>query len=205
MSHLATAWAYRQKIKVSGRKFVLVALADFADEQWSCFPGQERLAAMTGQDVRSVRRHMIELEKDGLISRESRFLANGQRTSDRYRLQGGVADVEFAPPDTLTAGQDDHRSISAGTPDTVSGYLLENHQSSPLTPGKPGGCNSTDPIHDNCRACGTSRRELTKAAKNAKPRWCGQCDEKTRIAGMDTDNPERCPECHPLAERKVSA
>lgn len=207
VSHVATAWAYRQKIKVSGRKFVLVALADFADEAWTCFPGQERLAAMTGQDVRSVRRHMIELERDGLIERKSRFLANGQRTSDRYQLKAAVEDIQEAigPPDIMTGGQDDLRSITAGTPDRLSGDPLENHQSYPLTPSELGGsCNPDSPIHTDCRACGTSRRALARAAKNAKPAWCGDCDEKTRMRDLDADAPYRCPDCHPLAERKTA-
>ena len=51
MSHAATAWAYAAQIRSAGRKFVLVALADFADEAWSCFPGQERLADMTANHV----------------------------------------------------------------------------------------------------------------------------------------------------------
>lgn len=32
----------------------------------------------------------------------------------------------------------------------------------------------------------------------AKPPWCGECDEATRLVG--DDSPRRCPACHPLAE-----
>lgn len=32
-----------------------------------------------------------------------------------------------------------------------------------------------------------------------RPPWCGQCDERTRMAGHP-DHPRRCPTCHPLRE-----
>lgn len=89
MSHLATAWAYRQGIE-SGPKFVLVALADFADEAGTCYPGQDRIATMTGMHRSSVVRHLKALEAVGLISRMHRQGAKGQRTSDRYVLHLGT-------------------------------------------------------------------------------------------------------------------
>lgn len=85
MSHIATAWAYRQPVE-SGPKFVLVALADFADEAGTCYPGQERIADMTGMHRSSVVRHLKSLETSGLISRQHRQGRKGQRTSDRYVL-----------------------------------------------------------------------------------------------------------------------
>lgn len=39
----------------------------------------------------------------------------------------------------------------------------------------------------------------TAGDPHARPPWCGECDERTRIAG-DPDAPRRCPECHPLRE-----
>jgi hypothetical protein len=32
----------------------------------------------------------------------------------------------------------------------------------------------------------------------ARPPWCGECDEATRM--RDPDRPRRCPDCHPLAQ-----
>jgi hypothetical protein len=34
---------------------------------------------------------------------------------------------------------------------------------------------------------------------DAKPPWCGECDEATRLLGDDV--PQRCPKCHPLADQ----
>lgn len=93
MSHWASTWAYEQEIQPSGKKFVLVALANFADEDGFCYPSQETLAVMTGQTARSVRSHLASLEEDGIIQRKHRRGKTGQRTSDGYTLK--------APPHKL--------------------------------------------------------------------------------------------------------
>lgn len=80
-------WAFRQDIRNAGAKFVLVALGNFADEHGTCYPGQERLAAMTGQSVASVGRHIKWLEANRYLSRRRRADGNGYRTSDRFVLE----------------------------------------------------------------------------------------------------------------------
>ena len=79
-------WAFRQDCQSSGAKFVLVVLADKADEKHSCFPGQALLAQMTGQGERTVRRQLAVLEEEGLVRRIRRHGDGGLRTSDRYIL-----------------------------------------------------------------------------------------------------------------------
>jgi DNA-binding transcriptional MocR family regulator len=86
VSYRATGWAYAQDVTPCGAKFVLVALADFADEGHSCYPGQQRLAEMTGQSVDTVARHLKRLVELGYISKEHRQGKGGHRTSDRYWL-----------------------------------------------------------------------------------------------------------------------
>lgn len=113
MSYRATNWAYELPLKGSAKP-VLVALADLADESDSCFPGQARLSEMTGLSERTVRRALERLDEWGLIERQARHDSRGYRTSDRYVLSVGYQ------PDTLTTGQDDHRSLCHDLPDTVS-------------------------------------------------------------------------------------
>lgn len=112
MSYQAINWAYEVALRQTP-KAVLVALANFADESNECFPGQERLAKMAGVSVRTVSRALKDLEELGLIRRSSRYRDNGWRTSDRYVLAVGDQ-----LPDNLTTGQSDHRSSSAGLPDS---------------------------------------------------------------------------------------
>ena len=96
MSYKATHWAYDMSI-TGPAKPVLVALADMADESASCFPGQERLAAMTGLSIPTVGRALARLERLGLLSRERRFGKFGYRTSDRYHLNLTVTVPESLP------------------------------------------------------------------------------------------------------------
>lgn len=85
MSIEAMNWAFNAPVQPSGAKFVLVVLADHADKAGYCYPGQELIAAKTGQTGRSVRAHLARLEADGWIARTKRR-ARGKQTSDGYNL-----------------------------------------------------------------------------------------------------------------------
>jgi len=87
MSVAAVAWALQQPITDTTTKLLLVALADYADADNSCWPKQETLAEIAGHcSVDTVQRHLRKLEADGYVTRERRHLSNGNRTSDRYVL-----------------------------------------------------------------------------------------------------------------------
>ncbi|MFB6640250.1 helix-turn-helix domain-containing protein [Streptomyces chartreusis] len=86
MSIEAMAWAFKRDIPNPGAKLVLLALCDFADESWSCFPGQETLAVKTSQSLSTVRRHLKWLEQQGYVTRSERFV-EGRRTSNRYAIR----------------------------------------------------------------------------------------------------------------------
>jgi DNA-binding transcriptional MocR family regulator len=86
MSNKAITWAFDQELPTID-KFVLVVLADYADEANSCFPGQQKIAANTGASVSTVRRALGRLERHKLIARDRRQRRDGSRTSDRYTLQ----------------------------------------------------------------------------------------------------------------------
>ncbi|WP_147291511.1 helix-turn-helix domain-containing protein, partial [Corynebacterium senegalense] len=94
MSVKAVAWVLDdlQGLK-PGPTLVMLALADFADERNSCFPGQERIAARARCSKRSVINYLRELQELGLISVESRTYSQGRgsirRTSNRYILHVG--------------------------------------------------------------------------------------------------------------------
>lgn len=63
-------------------KVLACALVSFAWQDGSCFPGQERLAAVTGWSVKKVQRTLSELERKGYIRRKRR----GYMKTNRYVL-----------------------------------------------------------------------------------------------------------------------
>ena len=132
LSHWAQLWAYEQKAKNCGERFVLVALGHFANAEGICFPGQATIATMTCMDERTTRRHLATWEARGKIRRRARYRSDGKRTSDMYQLcapkdrlrpPGKSVRSNAGPPasyeqrDEMTAGQDSRRSDSAGLPD----------------------------------------------------------------------------------------
>lgn len=85
MSNEAINWAFRQDVPMA-RKFVLIVLANYADESHSCYPGQKKIAAQIGSSVETVRRALADLEAGGLIRRQRRNRESGHRSTDRYVL-----------------------------------------------------------------------------------------------------------------------
>lgn len=89
MSNEALTWAFRQDLPLT-QKFVLVALADYADERGECFPKHETTAQRTGAGVSTVRRTIHELAAAGYLSIEHQFMDDGRYRSNRYRLNVGT-------------------------------------------------------------------------------------------------------------------
>lgn len=86
MSWKALTWASEQKCRTSAEKFVLVMLANHADEQNTCYPGVESLAEETQLGASTVRRCITHLAVDGKIRVLQRWGARGSRRSNRYQL-----------------------------------------------------------------------------------------------------------------------
>lgn len=85
MSNEALTAVAKSDIRPSGRKFVAMALADYADEAWSCFPSVEQLARYTSQGEKTVRDHLDALEEAGVLTRERQRRDDG--TLGRYRFK----------------------------------------------------------------------------------------------------------------------
>lgn len=85
-------------LKIQGlkptEKFILVILANYSDEQGSCYPSYGHIAEMIGlQTNKSVKIAIKKFVTLGLLRIEHRYLDNGGYTSNRYHLTlGGVAE-----------------------------------------------------------------------------------------------------------------
>lgn len=149
------AWAWQKELPSPTHKFLLVALADMADEEHSCFPGQERIARMIGTSVSTVRRTLKDLEAWGLITRQRRQRDDGYRTSDRYYLQ-----VKETSPVNLTGNSSPVKEgtspVKSGTSPVTSEQAESPEESSVLKHQEPRALKTTAPdiflVTDQMRA-----------------------------------------------------
>ena len=123
MSNEALTWAFSHQIK-SGPKFVLVALADYADEEHSCYPSIEKLHQKTGIAKKTISTHLSALDKLGFFTRERRRYNDGNLGSYRFTLGVGK-DVKIKGTDLeITLGKSrgksfensPHANLATGSP-----------------------------------------------------------------------------------------
>lgn len=110
MSWEATSWAWRLEGLSPTQKLVLMGLANYANSDNICFPGQSRIGEHAGVSDRTVRTIVKQLEEMGVISRKRRHGDGGYRTSDMYVLH-----VETDLPANTSASS--YRKSGAGLPE----------------------------------------------------------------------------------------
>ena len=90
MSIWAVNWAFHTEVAPPVHKLVLVALANFADDEDLAWPHVETLAGMASVSTRTVQRALKTLEEAGLIERSMGLAAGARgglrRTNSVYRL-----------------------------------------------------------------------------------------------------------------------
>ena len=103
MSFEAMRWASQQTAGTSTNKLLLLLLANYADQDFTCFPSIKKLAVMAECGESTVRRSLKDLAKRDLIEIRTRFEPYGERcrqTSNIYTLKG--FQNETHPPVKLT-------------------------------------------------------------------------------------------------------
>lgn len=85
MSFNVSKWAWQQQLSAN-TKYVLLALADYADESGVCFPSQRRLADKCGLSRSTINVHLQQLVQKKLISIEHQYNQAGYRKASLYRL-----------------------------------------------------------------------------------------------------------------------
>ena len=89
MSFQAMAWALKQPAKTN-EKFLLIVIANYADERGHAWPSVERLCLDTGMARATVQRALRKLERNGFITCHKRVRGQLQ-TSNLYALRGKFA------------------------------------------------------------------------------------------------------------------
>jgi len=92
MSNRALNWAFELPIR-GATKSILIALANHAAADGTCFPSMPRIALFAGLSDRGARKAIRELEELGLVSTVH---ATGHRS--RYKLSLGAKTPERVPP-----------------------------------------------------------------------------------------------------------
>jgi hypothetical protein len=105
MSVEAITWAFDLEIDDPIEKFVLVALANYADGYGLCWVSQARLVQRCSCSERKVRYAIRALEERGLILRFERRRDNGSRSSDGSLLVG-------FPGREIPRSREDHAEFS---------------------------------------------------------------------------------------------
>jgi hypothetical protein len=82
----------------TGRKMVLLSLADNANDRGECYPSIEAVATRCGMSVRAVQGHVAELEKAGMLSRQERVGRSNLFVLHPRRI---CTPAESAPPQNL--------------------------------------------------------------------------------------------------------
>lgn len=90
MSLKQTQWAWLQSVK-PGPKLVLLALADYADEEGQCYPTLKQLRQKTGLGRSTILSHLQVLQSTGLIVIQHQQDSRGYRRNNRYQLQSRLS------------------------------------------------------------------------------------------------------------------
>lgn len=179
MSSDALNWAKQIKVGNGNRKAVLMILADYADEQGSCYPGQWRIAEEAEVGERTVRRILSEFEEMGVLYRKARIRKEGRgRTSDRYYLcldWRHDQPAKMASKSDQPAKSDDQPATGARpTGQSLAGDPLGNHQEEPpdiapvvakATPARSNGRKRDRLFEALCESCGMDWHNLTASAR----------------------------------------
>jgi hypothetical protein len=112
-------WAMDQSDLTPAQRFVLLILADMADEYGLCWPSKSTIAERTGYNLSTVKRTMRELSAEQVLVTEPHWMSNGKQTSNSVRLCLGGRGVTVTPPEDDT--DDDGSNGSRGVTTTPRG------------------------------------------------------------------------------------
>lgn len=106
MSLKAMTCAMALRGVTASEKLLLLALANYADENMTCYPSHRRLAADACLTDRTVRTLLAALEARGLISRREQSRADGSRTTDIITIHfaGEVAEIISGGAEIISGG-----------------------------------------------------------------------------------------------------
>lgn len=140
MSWEALAWAKDSEIAQPVAKFILVLLANKADENFSCYPSIRTLMTESGAGRSTVLRALSFLETRGFMTRRPQFHDSGARRSTRYFLNHPRAPHLPPGPDPALPSPD------TGPPGPVSARESSRRGTGAVSQRHPTGVPDRDPL-----------------------------------------------------------
>ncbi len=131
------AWAKRQTTGSTGRKAVLMALAERTGEEPVCYPSQSLLAEETEQSERTVRTQLADLVDAGLITVQRR--AVNVHTGEPLTGRKGVRNHYRLMVDQPATSDD--QPATEGSSNATTNRQIQHDQ--PANPARPTGKSST--------------------------------------------------------------
>lgn len=146
-------WAWKQELS-TGPKFVLIALADNANSDGLCYPGQDSIAEKCGMTDRTVRNSIKTLIDSGIITKQHRQKASGKgRTSDLYQIMIPGAKSLYQPENISALSNADQQENISGRnpvdnlqnkPEEFSGRCATNRKNFPDQPEEFSGSSNNE-------------------------------------------------------------
>lgn len=137
MNYGAYRWAKKQPIKNAAQKAVLMALAEYTNEEGYSFPSQALISEGAGLSVRTVRSALKALEAASYIVREKRSRRDNRGRSSDLILVGWAFERENKKARPTGKSRTTYRQLSPGKylgkyqiepsqVDNSGGYRLED-------------------------------------------------------------------------------
>ena len=121
------AWAARQEVEHSPTKFVLIALANYADHNGMCFPSAETVKKFTAQSEKTIYRAFKKLEELGLIKSRRKRKENGHLSTFEFQLVSSGQRVQLMdkPVDCESSRAVKAKTPAKAKPETLTEELIE--------------------------------------------------------------------------------
>ncbi|WP_082966914.1 helix-turn-helix domain-containing protein [Mycobacterium sp. 852002-51163_SCH5372311] len=144
MSWSALAWATDSDVGPTTTKFILILLANKADENFSCYPSVRTLMTEANASRSTVLRALKNLEARGYITRRPQFHDSGARRSSRYYLNHPRA--PHVSPQTATTLP----SLGLTLPRLDLTRAPSPHDTGTVSERHPTGVSQRDPLNPSC-------------------------------------------------------
>lgn len=181
MSWEALAWAKDSDIAQPVAKFILVLLANKADENFSCYPSIRTLMAESGAGRSTVLRALSFLEMRGFMSRRPQFHDSGARRSTRYYLNHPRAphlppcpDPGPPSPEVVPPGP----ALARGPSRSGTGAVSEKH---------PTGVPNRDPLNPSTEPPSEPGDPAAQIVHAVSDSWrLGECDARSLLPAIES-------------------